>query len=307
LGKPRTKYQRGLRRVEDLDGDFRIRGWLVQPQLRLILPPGKRVQVEPKVMQVLVKLAKHPGEVVSKDSLLEQVWGGTHVTEGVLTRAISELRKILEEGPKHQEIIQTIPRSGYRLLAVPEPAEPPVAQAIAPPEPRPRKWLLWSGVIGLAVSVAIPLLLRVTETVPPAPPPVAIHSVAVLPFENLSGDPGKDYFADSVTESLIVSLMAMPECRIASRESTARLRNPTNSVLEITRELGVTAAILGTVTVSGSSARITARLVVPTGRVVWSNSYDQGFDKLLLLERRTIDALAKDIRAALVPSQGRKK
>jgi DNA-binding winged helix-turn-helix (wHTH) protein/TolB-like protein len=289
-----------------VEGDFRIRGWLIQPQLRVILSPQKRMQVEPKVMRVLVKLAERPGEVVSKEELLKDVWAGTHVTEGVLTRAISELRKILEDGPRQKEVIQTIPRSGYRLLATPEAAEAPAVPSNPPSRPKSLNWLFWLGVLGIAFSVILPLLIRVTQS-PSSPPfPAGIDSVAVLPFKNLSGATENDSFANFLTDSLIGNLARMEHCRIATRESVARSWNPTKTVHEMTRELDVDAAIVGTVFVVENSVRITANLVVPTGRVLWSGDYDQVYDQTLILERKTLDALSHDIQAVLAPRKGNK-
>ena len=101
-----------------VEGDFRIDQWLIQPQLNtIVLPDNSTVQLEPKVMEVLVYLADRAGEVVSKKSLLQALWGDTFVTENALTRCIAELRKAFQDDAEEPKIIQTIPKKGYRLIA----------------------------------------------------------------------------------------------------------------------------------------------------------------------------------------------
>ena len=104
---------------------FRVGDWLVEPTLNSLSRPDSTVRLEPKVMQVLVCLAEHPSKLSSKDRLLRSVWPGTFVTEDVLTRAISELRRALGDDPKHPRFIETIPKGGYRLVAEVTPASDP--------------------------------------------------------------------------------------------------------------------------------------------------------------------------------------
>jgi len=103
-------------RDEALPEDFRIGRWLVQPKLNSISAYGLDTRLEPKVMQVLVCLAERGGDVVPKEQLIRRVWSDTFVTDDVLTRCISELRKAFEDDSKESRVIQTIPKSGYRLI-----------------------------------------------------------------------------------------------------------------------------------------------------------------------------------------------
>jgi len=100
-----------------MEGDFRIGAWLVQPRLNSISGEGKTAHVEPKMMQVLVHLAEHAGEVVPKESLIREIWADTFVTDDVLTRAVSGLRKALGDSARKPRVIQTVSKSGYRLIA----------------------------------------------------------------------------------------------------------------------------------------------------------------------------------------------
>src|SRR5260370_19041962 len=104
-----------------MEGDFRLGEWLVCPKLNTVQRDGGAVRLEHKFMLVLVCLAGRPGEVISKDELIRTVWADTFVTDDVLTRAVSELRKILRDDAKQPHIIQTVSKNGYRLSAPVQP------------------------------------------------------------------------------------------------------------------------------------------------------------------------------------------
>jgi len=113
-----------------MTSEFRVGEWLVEPDLNRIRSSEKTSPVEPKILEVLICLASHPGEVLPKEQILRTVWPGTYVSEGVLTYSISELRKAFGDDAKDPRVIQTIPRKGYRLIA-------PVAQLHQTVKPLP--------------------------------------------------------------------------------------------------------------------------------------------------------------------------
>ena len=137
-------------------GGFRLAEWTVQPQLNTLERNGRTARLEPKVMQVLVCLADHHGELVPKEQLIRVVWADTFVTDEVLTRCISELRKALHDDPKQPRFIETISKGGYRLLP---PVEPLVGktQTEAPYRWRRTVLLSLSGVLLLAALVVFGL------------------------------------------------------------------------------------------------------------------------------------------------------
>jgi len=107
-----------------MQGDFRIGDRTIVPTLNQILHGGSAVHVEPKVMRVLLAVAARRGEVARRDELIQEVWGDAFVTDDVLKRCISDLRKALGDDRQHARFIETIPKVGYRLVAPVEPAEP---------------------------------------------------------------------------------------------------------------------------------------------------------------------------------------
>jgi adenylate cyclase len=100
-----------------MNREFRVGEWLIEPDLNRIARADRTITVEPKIIEVLACLADQPGEVLSKETILRTVWSGTYVSDGILTYYISELRKALGDDAKNPQIIQTIPRKGYRLIA----------------------------------------------------------------------------------------------------------------------------------------------------------------------------------------------
>jgi len=147
-----------------LKGDFHIADWEVQPQLNCIRRGDQSHHLEPKVMQVLVHLAAHSNEVLSKDRLIQAVWPDTFVGEDVLTRSISEIRRAFEDDARAPRIVQTIPKAGYRLIAQVE-----VSAESVPPPVAPAAHSLGNG-SGSAVS-AVVAPAAAPPVLPPAPAP----------------------------------------------------------------------------------------------------------------------------------------
>ncbi len=187
----------------DAKEPFYVGRWLIQPRQNRIRGPEKTARVEPKVMDVLLCLAQKPGEVVTRDHLLETVWAGTVVTDDVLTRSISELRKVFEDDPRNPGVIETIPKTGYRLIA-PKTADhrgdsvPPAVPALelAPSMPKPNakpapraapRWPIWMTGGALVLLVISAALWMQRAATPPAPP--AYHPVPLTSYPGPEGHP----------------------------------------------------------------------------------------------------------------------
>ena len=126
--------------------DFQIAGRTIRPSLNRVETAEGTVTLEPKVMRVLVSLARRPGEVVTKEELFRDVWDGAFVTDDVLTRAVGELRRLFSDTPESPRVIETIRKSGYRLIAPVLPVLPSSEAARgagAAPDPAPRSGPEW--------------------------------------------------------------------------------------------------------------------------------------------------------------------
>jgi len=257
--------------------DFRVGPWLVKPSLNTISRNGTTLRLEPKVMEVLVCLAGRPGEAFPKETLLQTVWPDTFVSEDVLKRCISELRRVFEDDAREPRIIETIPKRGYRLVAPvelvqvtkeplaplsSEPASSELAGSPAPPRRR-RWWIGAAAIMGVVVITAVLIALRASRS---ARVTDNIRSLAVLPLQNLSADPAQEYFSDGMTDALITDLAQIGSIKVISRTSIIRYKKTDKSLPEIARELNVDGIIEGTVQRSGDRVRITAQLILGTGR-----------------------------------------
>ena len=271
---------------------FRITSWLVDPRINTVSRNGTTIRVEPKVMEVLVCLARHAGEPVSKEELLQTVWPNTFVTDDGLKRSISELRRLFEDDVREPHLIQTIPKRGYRLMVTVEAV--PSSGITARTEPSQdlpkavyhgrRIGFFGFGVVAFLLMTAGALYLGKRQ--PGKTSDVAIHSIAVLPLQNLSGDPAQEYFCEGMTDALITDLAQVASLRVISRTSSAQYKQSSKSVPEIGRELGVDGIVEGTIQRSGERVRITAQLLhAPTDKHLWANTYDRDMHDAFSLEK----------------------
>jgi TolB-like protein len=135
------------------------------------------------------------------------------------------------------------------------------------------------------------------------PDPV-IHSLAVLPLENLTGDASQEYFADAMTDALITDLAQIANLRVISRTSIMRYKGMRKPLPEIARELGVEGIVEGTVTHSGSRVRITSQLIyAPADQHLWARSYDRDVVDIVALQGEVAEAIAGEVRAAVTPEE----
>ena len=283
---------------------FRISAWRIVPQLITVSRIGSIVRLEPKVMEVLVCLAQHAGEPVSRDKLLQTVWPATFVSDDVLTRSISELRRVFEDDARESRIIQTIPKRGYRLVAQVDTLNERSAMLPALDASR------LQGVRnrGFAILVASVLVVSIGLVAVYAYKPKSagqndlpqIRSVAVLPLQNLSADPAQEYFSDGMTDALITDLAQIGSLKVISRTSTIQYKGTKKPLPEIARELNVDGIIEGTVQRSGDRVRITAQLIqVPADRHLWANSYERDMQDVFTLEREVTGDIAHQVQARL--------
>lgn len=135
-------------------------------------------------------------------------------------------------------------------------------------------------------------------------PQARIDSLVVLPFDNVSGDPGQDYFVDGMTEAIITDLAKVSGLKVISRTSTMRYKKTAKPLGEIVHELGVEAAVEGSVLRVGNRVRITAQLIQgETDTPLWANSYDRDLEDVLSLQRDLARAITKEIRFSLTPEE----
>ena len=302
--------------VEDVvNGNFRVGPWLVEPSLNTLSQNGTSVRLEPKQIEVLVCLARHQGETVSKENLLQTVWPDTFVGDDVLVRCIFVLRRLFEDDPKKPDFIQTIARRGYRLVApVVWENEGGTARGNSGRQTSElrktttlgRALRYGLGLAGAVLVLGLSFLSNLggirTWLLPEKAP--SIRFLAVLPLQNLSGDPAQDYFADGMTEELITELSRISSLRVISRTSVMRYKGTKKSLPEIAHELGADGIVEGSVLRSGNQVRITAQLIYAQQDTnVWAETYDRDLGNVLALQSEIANNIASAVKIESTPQE----
>ena len=305
--------------------------FVLDPSGRTLSRADSPVSLTPKAFDVLLFLVQNPERLVTKEELLQAVWGDTFVEEGNLTQYISHLRKALGDNSEDSRLIVTIARKGYRFAAdVTVAEEPDTAKqaAVQVPtaehsladtqavlespagEPIPRAPKHWRNAAVLAACVVILVVVsgymsweHFARTTPPRSQKIML---AVLPFENLTGDPDKEYLADGLTEELISQLGRLnPEqLGVIARTSVMGYKNKNERLDQIGRDLSVQYVLENSLRGSGNKLRFTAQLIqVKDQTHLWSQDYDYPAENILNIEYDVADAIAYEIRVRLSSTQ----
>lgn len=253
---------------------------------------GETLRLRPQTGRVLALLAEHPGEAMTKTAIMDAVWGDTFVTDDSLVQCISELRKAF--AAVRSVAIETIPKTGYRLVL----STAATPDGPAPVRPRSRVYLAGAAAICIALLAGLFWFLR------PTAPPAEAHSVAVLPFVNMSGEEEQDYFADGISEDLIVSLSRLPDLEVISRGASFTYRSRETDIRDVAAVLGADVIVDGSVRRAGDSLRISAQLVdSKTGRNLWADRYEGAPEDVFAFQEAVLEQLAKALSVRLSASE----
>ncbi len=234
---------------EELEKGFTLGDWEVFPGRRELHRGDAIVRPEPKQLKVLLSLAMRDGEVVTRDQLVDECWDGRPTADEPINRSISQLRKHLGDD-KPYRYIDVIVKAGYCLkqpVILNEPHEKLVAPVVIETRKASR---IWAAVAALAIVALIVWMIVVG-------PRQSVTSIAVLPFENLSGDPGNAYVARGFKEELVSTLQNVPE--LAIKNAQVMLAGKPNS--EMGRELGVDNVLVGALRMQGEELKFSYQLV----------------------------------------------
>jgi TolB-like protein/DNA-binding winged helix-turn-helix (wHTH) protein/Tfp pilus assembly protein PilF len=264
---------------------------------------GVRIKLQEQPFQILVMLLERPGQVVTREELHQKLWPeGTFVDfEHGLNAAIQRLREVLGDSADTPRYVETLPRRGYRFIYSVEGRE----QAVAVSHLRiPPVWIGALAVVALAAVLVGMNVGGLRDRLLGGPAPGEITSIAVLPLENLSGDPEQDYFADGMTEALIIELGKISALRVISRQSVMQFKGTKKSLPEIARELNVDAIVEGAVLRADERVRISAQLIqaVPEQHL-WAESYERDLSRVLALQGEVARAIASKIKVTLTPQE----
>src|SRR5579863_6130262 len=304
-------------------GPIQFGPFLVNVRAGELRKHGIRVRLQDQPFRVLHVLLEHPGEVVTREELQRQIWpSDTFVDfDRGLNNAVKRLREALSDSADQPRYIETLPKRGYRFIGTireagataetreagaPTQADPAYQSRYFGQSRKSRVMLLTAVCAGLVLLTALAfsekaLRERFTSKTGAVQ---SIHSIAVLPLQNLSGDPNQEYFADGLTDALITDLAQIASLKVISRTSTMRYKNTGKPLPEIARELNVDGIVEGTVQREGDRVRITAQLVqAPTDTHIWARSYERDTSDVLTLEAEAANSLAEGIQAQLTPQE----
>lgn len=265
---------------------YRFGPYEVQIRTRELYKQGIRLKLRPQAFQVLNLLLERAGDVVTREELRRKLWPeGTFVGfEQGLNTSIKELRRALNDSPGEPRYIETLPKVGYRLIAAVEREEPaseisalgvhsaaaairepelPIAILTEPP-PKPgrqRTWILY-GVIALLL-VTLAGYWRWRRVSVPAHAADARLMFAVLPFENLTGDPAQEYLSDGLTEEMTAQFGRLDpqHLGVIARTSVMSYKHTQKRLAEIARELGVQYLLEGSVRTDSKNIRVSVQLI----------------------------------------------
>lgn len=303
---------------------------------------GRPLRLERIPMELLRLFIEQRGRLVTRDEIVDRVWGkGVFLdTDNSINAAIRKIRQALKDDPDHPKFLQTVIGKGYRFVGTIEElssnredssspqdgkgaTESKVAAApqftigselmpasLSPPQPQAQvyrgvksKRLLSARFLrGSIVGALLGLVLIAWQIRPRAGRETSKIMLAVLPFNNLSGDPSQDYFADGMTEEMITQLGSLNPERLGviARVSAMRYRRADKSAGQIARELGVNYLLEGSVRRSGSRVRVTAQLIQGSDQThLWAEDYDREISDALQLQSEISRAIAKQIQVTL--------
>jgi TolB-like protein/DNA-binding winged helix-turn-helix (wHTH) protein len=281
-----------------------IGAWRVDPDLGQMTRDGDTVRLDPRTARLILTLARRPGQLVSAEELLAEVWPGVVVSPDSVYQAIASLRRSFGDDPRQPSYIETVPRRGYKMVAQVSAAPPATdassdqADASAPqPSAQKTKRLKMPWLAGLAAILCIGLWLNKALD---RPVPIAPESIAVMPFLDITDTMSQEIFADGMAEELIGRFSQIPGFKVPPLTSSFAFRGKHAPIAEVARALGVTYVLGGSIRKAGSTLRVSARLIkADEGFIIWSETYDRPMDDLLKVQDDIADKVTKALKATI--------
>jgi TolB-like protein/Tfp pilus assembly protein PilF len=261
---------------------FHFEGHVLDTDTRELRRGFERIAVEPQVLDLLVYLVENRDRVVTKDDLIESVWGGRIVSDAALTSRIYAARKAVGDTGRDQKLIRTISRKGLRFIGT---LDTRPSEDVPPP-------------------VAVPSSVEAAADLRPAATQPERRVIAVLPFNNMSDDPEQEYFSDGISEDLITALSKLRWFFVIARNSSFIYKGKSVHVKQVREELGADYVVEGSVRKSGGRVRITAQLNdASSGSHVWAERYDRDAADVFAVQDEITEAIVAAIEPQLYAAE----
>lgn len=306
---------------------YRIDDLLIDVRRRQVTRNGADLGISGLSFDLLMTLVRAAPDLVATDALMEAVWSGIIVSPETVKQRVKLLRQGLGDDADNPRYIAGLRGHGYRMVATVLPlaptldadtaSEPPPPAAVSPIRRWPMRHSRLAGaLLALLIGATGLWTLRPMSTAGTSAPlrthPVidSPGSIAVMPFVNLTGDPGKDYLGDGMADELINTLSTVPGLKVPARTSSFAYKGRETDVRQIARDLGVATVLEGSVRSAGERIRISARLVdANSGFQIWTQAYDRQFADLFKLEddlaAEIVQAMRGYLNVGLPPAAGR--
>lgn len=281
----------------------KVAGWDFDAQRNVLEKGSEIIRLEPKTSQLLSFMVLHSNEVLSRAKLLSEVWPRMIVSDEVLTNAVNKIRRAFNDDRKNPQIIETIPKTGYRFIASVEEitadggsvgcdddAEP----AISVPASSTGKtrlsfrnsWIFSLGLPTFAVLVVLifGLIIIIQQDEKPHSK-IDNPSIAVLPFDNLSDEPDQEFLTDGITEDITTDLSRVSNIRVISSSASGRYKGKDIIPQQVGEELTVDYILQGNIRRIGDLIRVNAQLIdTKTGFNHWAKRYDRKVSEIFVIQ-----------------------
>jgi len=285
---------------------FLIGECIVDPNAGRISRDGQEIRLEPRVMDVLVYLARHPNVVISHETLEAEVWAGMVVGYSSIPNSIIKLRKALGDNSRNPRYIETVSKRGYRLIADVQQCLNKQSFADIRPAPAAVPSILKNRDTILAGSFLLAVLfgwLIYQSNIPPKPAVTASTdkpAVLVLPFNNLSGDTQGENLSEGITDDLITDLSRVSELRVIARQTSYHYKNNHATPQQLSRQLKVQYIVEGSLRKSGKQIRLNVQLTnVAKDESIWAQRIETDTDSIFSAQNNIANNVTKAIYSSL--------
>jgi TolB-like protein len=266
--------------------DFCFAGFEIDIPRRELRRAGELVPIEPQVFDLLIHLVRNHDRIVTKDELIETVWKGRAISEAALSSRISAARRAVGDSGAEQKLIRTLNKRGFRFVGAVQKA------------------------VQKAVQVAGKAPVLEAQRASRATPETSAYtwsdraSIAVLPFQNISGDPEQEYLADGITEDITTGLSRQQWFSVVDRNSTFACKDEAVDIRKLACELGARYVLEGSVRKAGGRIRVTAQLVDATKRIhVWADRHDSAVSEIFVRQDEITNRIVDSVRSQIVMAE----